>query len=466
MRLKNTNALFFCIFNILLSLVIVLIYMSGYIFYSNHFINKTSINNIDISNKNVSEAKTEIMNLIGEYSLEVLDRTCINEVIYGKDFRLEYNVDEIIKEIKNNQNVKLWFVEMFKVKNIDISDYVTYDEELLREKYEKLEIFNNTNITEPKNAEFIYENNRFNVKGHVDGNKVKKDIFYSFIVKSIKSGEKTIDIENVNCYEEPKFKIDTKEALKVKKQLNRIIQTEVNYIYSKGQYVLDKAIIHKWLSVDNNYNININEKEIIKFLVDLNKNYNTVGMEREFITSLDKRIKIFGGDYGTTIDIRKEKSALIEIINSGEKVSREPIFAQKAFVDGDDDIGNTYVEINLTKQYVWFYKNGELLVEGNIVSGNEARGNKTPSGVYSLKFKQKDAVLKGEDYESKVKYWMPFNGGIGIHDASWRGSFGGNIYKNNGSHGCVNTPIYVAKGIFDEIEPGTPIICYRVDITN
>lgn len=55
---------------------------------------------------------------------------------------------------------------------------------------------------------------------------------------------------------------------------------------------------------------------------------------------------------------------------------------------------------------------------------------------------------------------MPFNGGIGIHDAIWRSQFGGNIYKTNGSHGCVNAPPYLAQKIFENIEPGTPIVCY------
>lgn len=77
-----------------------------------------------------------------------------------------------------------------------------------------------------------------------------------------------------------------------------------------------------------------------------------------------------------------------------------------------------------------------------------------------LNYKQENAILRGENYESKVTFWMPFNGNIGIHDASWRYSFGGEIYKGNGSHGCVNAPKYLAKTIFENIEDGTPIICY------
>ena len=64
------------------------------------------------------------------------------------------------------------------------------------------------------------------------------------------------------------------------------------------------------------------------------------------------------------------------------------------------------------------------------------------------------------EYETKVTYWMPFNGGIGLHDANWRSSFGGNIYQTNGSHGCINLPTAAAKEIYDRVYDGIPIICY------
>ena len=62
-------------------------------------------------------------------------------------------------------------------------------------------------------------------------------------------------------------------------------------------------------------------------------------------------------------------------------------------------------------------------------------------------------------------YWMPFNGGIGMHDASWRGSFGGSIYKTNGSHGCINLPVKAAKTIYENISAGMPVLCYHLEGT-
>lgn len=152
---------------------------------------------------------------------------------------------------------------------------------------------------------------------------------------------------------------------------------------------------------------------------------------------------------------------MLEDIKLGKVLEREPVYAQKALFRGEDEIGNTYVEINITRQQLWFYKDGRLVTHGAIVTGNPNRGYSTKTGIYMLNYKQKDATLKGADYEAGVTYWMPFFGNIGIHDASWRYSFGGNIYKRNGTHGCVNTPLYLAKKIFENIEAGTPIVCYE-----
>ena len=151
---------------------------------------------------------------------------------------------------------------------------------------------------------------------------------------------------------------------------------------------------------------------------------------------------------------------MINDIKNGENIIKEPIYLQKALGTRENDIGSTYVEINLTNQYLWFYKDGDIVAQGDIVSGNESRGLSTPVGTYILNYKQKDATLKGAGYSSKVSYWMPFNSNIGLHDATWRNDFGGNIYKSNGSHGCINLPVYLAKKIYENIEPGTPIICY------
>ena len=118
----------------------------------------------------------------------------------------------------------------------------------------------------------------------------------------------------------------------------------------------------------------------------------------------------------------------------------------------------------MTKQHIWFYKEGKQIVESDFVSGNASRGWATPAGIYQITYKERNALLganSGADYRSPVSYWMPFNGNIGMHDAPWRRSFGGNIYKTNGSHGCINMPINNAKTVFENISAGVPVVLYH-----
>ncbi|MGL5084702.1 MAG: L,D-transpeptidase family protein, partial [Clostridium sp.] len=271
---------------------------------------------------------------------------------------------------------------------------------------------------------------------------------------------KSIDLEKLGGYENPKYTKDSKEILDAKNILNKYVSTEITYKFGNEIEHLEGSVIKSWIKIDENLKVEISEKRIRDYIDGLASLYNTVGNTREFNTAYGKKIYVYGGYYGFRIDKEEEFESLKENIENGEVLDKEPIYAQKGVVRGKDDIGDTYVEISLNKQYVWFHKDGKIVAQGDMVSGDLSKGYKTAIGTYMLTYKEKSATLKGENYTSEVKYWMPFNGNIGLHDASWRNSFGGEIYKSNGSHGCVNLAEYTAKKIFDEIEEGTPIVCY------
>lgn len=124
------------------------------------------------------------------------------------------------------------------------------------------------------------------------------------------------------------------------------------------------------------------------------------------------------------------------------------------------NMGSTYVEISIDRQHMWYYKNGKLIVETDVVTGNDDGWHNTPRGFHSIYSRARNTTLSGPGYSSFVEYWMAFCGGCGIHDASWRSRFGGSIYKGDGSHGCVNTPIDKVKIIYNNASVGTPVIVY------
>jgi lipoprotein-anchoring transpeptidase ErfK/SrfK len=137
-----------------------------------------------------------------------------------------------------------------------------------------------------------------------------------------------------------------------------------------------------------------------------------------------------------------------------------PAYEHEGVVHGKNDIGNTYIEVDMGNQKLYAYLDGQLLVETDIVTGNVKKKMSTPEGVVYVNKKQRNRTLRGPGYASFVKYWMPVKGGIGLHDASWRKEFGGEIYKTNGSHGCINIPRNVMSEIYENFEVGTPVIMF------
>ncbi len=253
--------------------------------------------------------------------------------------------------------------------------------------------------------------------------------------------------------------------IRQKEQWEQYISVNVTYRFGSRSEVVDGNIIIDWLNVDENRKVSVDRKKVEEYVKELAKKYNTAYCVKELKTSYGPTVKITKGHYGWMIDQGAEVDRLIEIIETGESGDREPVYLQTANSHDGPDYGDTYVEINLTAQHLFYYKEGKMLIESDFVSGNEAKGWSTPVGCYELTYKQKDAVLKGSNYKTPVTYWMPFNGNIGMHDGYWRSSFGGTIYKENGSHGCVNLPPVAAKTIFDNIEKGTPVLCYHLDGT-
>ncbi|MBQ8219455.1 MAG: L,D-transpeptidase [Bacilli bacterium] len=111
-------------------------------------------------------------------------------------------------------------------------------------------------------------------------------------------------------------------------------------------------------------------------------------------------------------------------------------------------IENTYIEIDISDQILYFYQDNQFVLSSPIVTGM----NETPTynGYFYIYSKETDVILKSENYnyQQPVSFWMPFNGGIGLHDATWRDRFGEDIYKYSGSHGCVNLPYEIALFLY------------------
>lgn len=120
-----------------------------------------------------------------------------------------------------------------------------------------------------------------------------------------------------------------------------------------------------------------------------------------------------------------------------------------------------YIEVDISDQKLYYYVNNELVVETPIITGYDNKHD-TRLGSFQIYEKTKGRYLAGEDYRVWVDYWMRFDKGIGLHDASWRhGVFGGEIYKKNGSHGCVNMPSDKAAYVYENAKMKTRVLVHK-----
>lgn len=445
---------------IILMASIVLLYLIIAVYFTQHYFFHTVINGVDVSLKNRREAEDKIKNYIRDYKLQLIERDGETEEITGQDIGMAWNEKNSISHVYAMQSSIKWIGSLIEEQKYYVEDLFIYHKEGLENKIDGLKCLNKEMI-EPHNVSFKYVTGAYEVIEEVYGNKIHRDILSRAIEKSILQGETKLDLNEKLCYYNPKYTLSSDETQETKKLLNKYVSAKITYIFGDEKEIVDGESIKGWLSVDENLKVVIDEDGVRDYVKGLSRKYDTVGIVRKIKTSTGKIVEVKGGFYGWKMDCAAEKEALLENIKLGEVLEKEPLYRQKALARGKDDIGNTYVEINLTKQYLWFYKKGKLITQGSVVTGNPSRGNATKLGVYMLNYKEKGSILRGANYEAEVTYWMPFNGNIGIHDAGWRYAFGRNIYRRNGTHGCVNVPLYLAKTIFENIEEGTPIICYE-----
>lgn len=439
---------------------ILLVYLLASIYFANHFFFNTLINEVNVSLKAHDDADNIIRSYVKGYKLQLIERNGEVEEIIGQDIELQYNEENGVSKIYHRRNSLQWINSLFRKQKYYVNDLFVYNEDNLENKIKQLNCLNKE-IINPQNVRFKYSNGSYETIEEIYGNKINIDRLKATVKMSILQGETKLDLNEKLCYENPKYTLSSDKTSEIKNLLNKYVSAKITYVFGSEREMLGGSIINQWLSVDENLDVIVSEFAAEKFLRSLSKKYDTVGITRLFRTSIGKKVAVTGGLYGWKINIGDEAKALLENIKQGIVIDKEPLYAQKAVSRGDNEIGNTYVEINITRQHLWFYKNGRLITQGAVVTGNPNRNNATVLGTYMLNYKDKGANLRGPGYEAEVTYWMPFFGNIGIHDATWRHSFGGNIYKTKGSHGCVNAPLYLAEKIFENIEEGTPIICYE-----
>lgn len=202
------------------------------------------------------------------------------------------------------------------------------------------------------------------------------------------------------------------------------------------------------------------ESTIKERIKDVISGYNTKGKLKGFQTFNGDTIDIEKGTYGNTVDTESEALYVIDVFKNFNNFESEITDRVPEYKEEMPSDFSTYIEVSIKDQKAWLYVDGKLDSEADVVTGQKGRHD-TPTGIYYIINKANDTYLTGLTWRTWVDKWMRItNNGIGLHDASWRKTFGNDIYTYNGSHGCINLPKEFAYNVYDKADVLTPVIIY------
>lgn len=426
-----------------------------YIRNNDKFFSGTTINSIDCTSKTVTQVEKELLADFEDGGMEITGRGGLDVSYTLEELGVTYSFgDQLENALSDSQSI----ANLFRSKDYTVEYILNVDEKTLKSRMK--EILDSQEIVDSEDAQIVFdeENGKYTIQEEVYGNYFNIEQAAALVKKTLEKGEAAVDLES--CYmDAPQVLQDDEELVQRVEKLNKYM-IRITLDFSDRKEEITPSMIQDWMQVAEDGTVTYDETAMRSYLQEISKTYDTYGRERKFTTHEGKKITVSGGSYGWMIHNGDTIKKIEEAIEGGEDVTIEPVYSFRGYVRDKDDIGNSYIEISLKEQHVWVYIDGEEKVSTDCVTGNASRGFDTPTGVYPINYLERDATLEGQGYSSPVSYWMPFNGNIGLHDAPWRGSFGGTIYKYSGSHGCVNLPPSAAKEIFSIIKPGMPVIVY------
>lgn len=458
----------------ILCLMLGLGYLGLSVYYENGFSFQTYINGIYCTGKSVETVNKELNEAFTYDGLTVnMDNACF--YIDAEEIHYEYDYREPLNHYLKQQNPYLWIENLVgNHKEYKLLPAVTYDELTLEKiiddavRNQKLPSVHEVTLQATEEG-FLLTNTKEDVLDEIKLAKV--------IENALLEGKDTINLAEEGCYYDMPYSSEEEELKAFYDLVNEYQSRQVTYHFGEDKEIFNAGDLAKTLCCYSDFikpqkklsttyqedyfledNIlKVDADAVDALLEERFAPYNTY-RNHVFTTHDGREVTIKGGNYGNLLNMNKEKKEFTAFLSSDVVFfDREPEYTREVGLKGKNDIGDTYIEVDIGQQKMFYYRDGELYIETDVVTGKNKATREEVCYVYS---KQTNRVLRGPGYASRVKYWMPVSGGIGIHDASWRSEYGGEIYIKKGSHGCINTPLEVVEKMYEVMEVGTPCILY------
>lgn len=453
-------------------------YIGGTAYFSSHFLPNTSVNGTDVSFMTSKEACAGIRSACASTKISVSFRGGERDVFYGRDVSLsvpdaERKTGALLAE--QAASAWKWPASLFSSASYILRGGYSADGFLLLGLMRSMDGMDPENMVPPEDAyiDRAPEGDGFVIVPEKEGNSVRLAPAVLEVSRRIRAGLFNTDLSLVpGAYTAPSVRSGSPDLAKELEELNSAVSGQITYLLPDGNsLVLDGGILSEWVSVSDDGEFYLDEdtwyENASAFVDELAASCNSVWEEREFDSTDSGLVTVRGGTYGYIVDKDSEIEAVCSLMYDPVEEERNPYYSQEESADrSNHGFGGTYVEVSIADQHLWYYEDGELVLDSPVVTGTRG-SHDTPRGQFFVQFTQRNAVLVGRpdadgnpSYRTPVSYWMPFYNGCGMHDANWRSSFGGGIYTYSGSHGCVNMPSGAAGELFRHVEKGVPVIVY------
>ena len=397
----------------------------------------------------MEEVNSELLLRTEAPNIVIVDREGTEYTISLAEADYQADYSNVLEHYRQEQNPFLWVDNVLFHSRRELSPTLTVDVDGLRRAYDSLEF---VRAEQQKNKDYSLARDTSGEYVFTDGLAGRIDLEKAFLAleNTVENGQETLNLSDSGCYYDITPNENQKTLRNLWKEIERYQSCDIVYCFGQERHPVTAADCASFLAVtDQTGNFVLDEEAVTAYVEQLAEKYDGYGRTRQFHSTRGDVITIEGGTYGSKLDQKKETAYLMEHlldagVHTGTQQSHVPTYEREAFCYGRDDIGDTYIEVDMTEQKLYYYEEGKLLID-------------TPNFVYN---KQKDRVLRGPGYASPVKFWVPVKGSIGIHDASWRKEFGGDIYQTAGSHGCINTPKDKMEELYDMVQIGTPVVMF------
>jgi len=468
-KLKKSRKRMIITIIILLSLLVLSlgVYIGGTIYFSDRFFFNTEVNGVDFSRQTAEDARAFVENKADDFYITIIGVDGQTERIHAAEIDFRFTANETIEALFEAQNPFAWPLSLMNPQATYATVDLSFDEALLNARVLNLEVVR-SGQTLPVSASVVMEGTDVVIVPHQYGNVIRVDVLQELLLESVSNLANEFRIGEADVFVQPELTTESQIIIDTFDHANRYLSAEVTYSVGR-EVVVDRVLIAEWVAIDDHFNVHLDEEKVGAWLGEFIGTVNTHGTTRSLTTPLGRDVTVTGGYYGWRVDRDLEFAELVENIQKGDVIEREPIYSQRAISHGPHDWGNTFLQVDMGIQHMWAIVDGEVVFESPVVTGLPEGRRSTPQGVYFILERQRDRTLIGATdpqtgepiYRTPVAYWMRTTwSGHGFHDATWQTEFGGTRYRTHGSHGCTNLPLAAASELFELIFIHMPVVVH------